>query len=306
MKRTLSLLILVSALLTTSAGAFAYDFWGVTVGTASYDGSDQLTFDGLNSGTIQYAVGGYKYTRVDGQWTGPYAAPSPGEGFMASRRSDAQGVFFQPDAAAARFVIITTSNQTGCGAPEVGTGTRLFGPGDLKIDVDGHTYGIGLRLGDLRWAVDPSTVNPEFRIYGATGGIESIYARDAGTLGDVELDPRWARVGHASLATGSDEAYAFYISGSGTLTGAAAVTFEDTGLNVGGAQVYAYSVSVPWSALGIDPTAAAFTASFRPDCGNDVISGEFLTLGTNTVPEPGSAAAISTGLIGLLAALRRR
>lgn len=298
--------IALTALLALSTGAFAYDFWGVTVGTASYDNSDQLTFDGLAASGVQYVVGGYKYTRVDSQWYGPFAAPSPGEGFTASRRSDAQGLFFAPDSANANFVVITTSCQTGAGAPEVGTGKRLFGPGDLKIDVDGRTYGVGLRLDNLLWAIDPSTTNPEFSIIKPDGTFDSIYARDAGTLGTVELNPRWARVGHASLPAHSDEAYAFFVSGSGTSVGSASVLFEDTGLNVGGAQVYAYKISVPWSVLGVDPESGLLNVSFRPDCGNDIISAQFMTPVVASVPEPGTMIAVSTGLAALLAGAKKK
>ncbi|MGB9620524.1 MAG: hypothetical protein ACPL7K_08945, partial [Armatimonadota bacterium] len=134
MMKTLSVsaLILVAfAMLGTAAPA--YDFWGVTVGTETYQGSSQLTFDGVAASDVRYVVGGYKYTKVDSAWLGPFPAASPGEGFLASRRSDAQALFFKPDTDAARFMIITGAAQYGLPAPEMGTGTRLFGPGDLMI-----------------------------------------------------------------------------------------------------------------------------------------------------------------------------
>ena len=128
-------LITALALTTLCASSYAYDFWGVQVGTELYQGNAQLTFDGLTDKNIRYTVGGYKYTRVDGDWKGSFAAPSPGEGFLSAYRSDAQGLFYRADTDAAKFVVVCTSNQNGLPAPDVNAGTRLFGPGDLKIDI---------------------------------------------------------------------------------------------------------------------------------------------------------------------------
>lgn len=306
MHKLVGIIYCTLVILTAGVPGLAYSFWGVSVGSEYYDGSEHLTFSGLGGTSVQYSVGGYKYTRVDSTWTGPYPAPAPGEGYMASRRSDAQGIFFLPDPNLARFVIITTSSQTGAAAPEVGCGPRLFGTGDLKIDVGDSTYGVGLRIDGLLWAIDPTTTNAEFQIYRAEGGIDSIRARDAGTLGQVELNPRWARAGHAALPAGSDAAYAFYVSGSGAAAGSAQVSWNDTGINLCGAQVYAYEVSVPWSTLGISGINHQFTASYRPDCGNDIIVGDFTTGEINTVPEPAGALAVSTGLIGIVGMIRRR
>lgn len=293
--------IALCTILLVNAAAFAYDFWGITVGTSVYDGSAQLTFDGVASSGAQYTVDGYKYTRVDGQWFGPFPAAAPGEGFLASRRSDAQGLFFKPDVDAARFVIITGAAQYGLPAPEVGTGSRLFGPGDLMISAGGNTYGIGLRVSDLLWAVDPSTTNPDYQIWHG-GQIDSIYARDAGTVGRVELNPRWCRAGHSTLAPDSEMASAFFVSGSGTLIGSADVRFEQTGISLNGAYVFAYHVAVPWSALGLDPANCTFTASWRPDCGNDIIKAQFSVAPSvaSSVPEPSAMAGLVGGVAGLL------
>lgn len=288
-------LIALAGLCCTCANA--YQFWGITAGTELYEGSPQLTFSGVAGARVSWAVGGYKYTRVDSTWYGAFEAAAPGAEFLASRRSDAQGLFFRADADAARFVIITGSNQNGSPAPECGTGTRLFGPGDLKIDAGGHTYGVGLRLNDLLWAVDPFTTNPEFIIHTAGGGTESIYARDAGTLGRVERDPRWARVGHSTLPASSDKASAFYLRNSGIYEGGAVVSFADTGLYLAGARVYAYEVAVPWSTLGLDPAGYSFTASWRPDCGNDLIS--LAVEGSGVVPEPASLVTLLLAAAGI-------
>ncbi|MDH7603195.1 MAG: PEP-CTERM sorting domain-containing protein [Armatimonadota bacterium] len=295
-----ALAVLIGVLFGSSA--FGYNFWGITVGSEIYDGSAQLTFDGVTNAGVQYAVGGYKYTRVDSSWLGPFPAAAPGEGFLASRRSDAQGLFFKADSDAARFVIITGAAQYGLPAPEVGTGTRLFGPGDLMITTGGKTYGIGLRLSGLLWAVDPSTTNPDYQIWHGAQ-VDSIYARDAGTIGRVELNPRWDRAGHSTLDPNSELASAFFVSGSGTLVGSADVIFEPTGISLGGANVFAYHVSVPWSVLGLDPTNCTFTASWRPDCGNDILKAEFgVAPGVNgAVPEPSAAVGLLTGFGGLLA-----
>ncbi len=292
-------------LLCMGQAAQAYDFWGITLGSTIYDGSDQLTFDGVAESGVGYAVGGYKYTRVDGTWHGAFEAASPGEGFIASRKSDAQGLFFRADNDAARFTIITGSKQTGAAAPECGTGTRLFGPGDLKIDVDGRTYGIGMRLNNLRWALDPSTTDPEFVIHGAEGGIESIFARDEGTLGTVELGPNWAHMGNAAIPDSADLGYAFFISGTGSQVGSASVSSAYTGIVVGSAGVYAYEITVPWATLGLDPTSYQFRASWRPDCGNDIIAADFGSRGVQPVPEPAGVAALMSGLL-TTAAFRRR
>lgn len=301
------LLAAITLAVCISSGASAFDFWGVTLGTASYNGSTHLTFDGLNGTDIQYVVGGYKYTRVDGAWYGAYAAAAPGEGFLASRKSDAQGLFFRADADAARFMIIAGTPQAGYAAPECGTGSRIFGPGDLKIDVGSDTFGVGLRLDNLLWAIDPYTTNPEYQIHAAGGGYESINARDAGTLGDIELDPRWAFMGHGSLNPTSDMASAFFVSGSGALVGSASVSYVHTGITLFGAGVYAYEVSVPWSVLGLDANSYAFTASWRPDCGNDILSADFAgSPAMAPVPEPGGAAGLVGGLLGLAACRRRQ
>jgi len=299
--------LVIAACASVGTGAIAYDFWGISVGAATYDGSSQLTFNGVALSDVRCVVGGYEYTRVDTAWFGPFPAASPGAAFLASRRSDAQGLFFKADPDAARFVIITGAAQYGLPAPEVGAGTRLFGPGDLKIDVGDKTYGVGLRQDGLVWAVDPSTANPEFQIW-HNGEVDSIYARDAGTLGDVELNPRWDRAGHSALPSDSEMASAFYVSGSGSLVGSATVDFADTGLSISGARVFAYQIAVPWDVLGLDPGSFAMTASWRPDCGNDILKADFSIQPPQTavVPEPSVSAGIAGGIIGLAAACRKR
>lgn len=300
----LSVVLAVSAI--SGGSAFAYDFWGISLGTATYDGATQLTFDGVGSAGVQYVVGGYKYTRVDSAWLGSYQAAAPGEGFVASRKSDAQGLFFKADSDAARFMIIAGTPQAGYAAPECGTGARLFGPGDLKIDIGGNTLGVGMRLDNLLWAIDTATTNPECMIHKAGGGIESLFARDAGTLGDVELNPEWARMGHSTLSSASDMASAFFVSGTGSLIGSASVACQSTGISLYGAGVYAYEVSVPWSVVGQNSSRYSFRASWRPDCGNDILSVD-LSGGSalGAVPEPGAAATLIGGLLALSATRRR-
>ena len=296
----------IISLLALSGSAFAYDFWGIHTGTATYGGGTQLTFDGAGASGTQYVVGGWKYTRVDSQWEGPFAAPIPGEGWLASRRSDAMGLFFKPDANAARFMVITTSSQTGQGAPELGYDKRMFGIGDLKIDTAAGTYGVGMRISDLLWAENPAATQSQYQIYMASGGTGSMNARDAGTLGTVAFDPTWARVGNQSLPNGSDHASAFFVSGTGSNVGSATVSFNDTGIAYNGAHVYAYEVAVPWAALGLNPSNNSFTASWRPDCGNDLITGDFsmMTMAA-PVPEPCTMITLAGGLLGLLATRKR-
>jgi hypothetical protein len=300
------ILISIAALVVAGQAAQAFDFWGITVGSQTYDSSSQLTFSGVAESGASYVVGGYKYTQVDQTWYGPFDPASPGAGFLASRRSDAQGLFFKADQDSAKFMIITGACQNGMPATECGTGTRLFGPGDLKIDVGGQTYGIGMRLSNLLWAVDPQTTNRQYLLYSANGGTESIYARDAGTLGDVELDPRWAHAGNSAVPAGSDLASAFFVSGTGQSVGSASVSFANTGIRLDGAQVYAYEVTVPWSVLGMSAGNYDFTASWRPDCGNDLITGDFaLKSGFAPVPEPGSVVTVLGGVLGALAYRKR-
>ncbi|MHB9036932.1 MAG: PEP-CTERM sorting domain-containing protein [Armatimonadota bacterium] len=306
MHKKLSVSLTLAAIMSLGSNAFAYDFWGISVGSAAYQGSTHTTFDGVTGSGAQGIVGGWKYTRVDGTWSGPSEAPTPGEGYLASRRSDAQGLFFKPDTNAANFVIIATSSRTGQGAPELGYDHRLFGPGDLKIDIGSMTLGVGLRLDDLLWAQNPAATQAHYQIYGANNQVLDMHSRDAGTLGNVELNPEWGRVGNQSLEVGSDRASAFYVSGTGSLIGNAGVSYSDTGIAYNGAHVYAYTVSVPWELLGQNASNYSFTASWRPDCGNDILSTNLGSISVETVPEPGTIVALASGLIGLAATGKRK
>lgn len=304
-KKVLSIIFALSLL---STGAFAYDLWGITMGTQVYDGAPQLTFNGVAASGAQYAVGSYKWTWVDSAWIGPNAPASPGLGYNDVHRSfDAMGLFFKADAEAARFAVLTGMPQTGTTAASAGYGTRVFGPGDLKIDIGASTYGVGLRLDNLLWAVDPATTSPYFKIYKAEGGVDSIYARDAGTLGRVELNPRWDHVDHYGLAANDPAGYAFYVKDTGSLAGSATVAFGDTGLTLGTGHVYVYEAVIPWATLGIDPGAFEMTASWRPDCGNDMVVGHFSgTTPPNPpdIPEPMSLL-LALGGLSSIAAVRR-
>jgi hypothetical protein len=296
------------ALMSLSTCAFAYDFWGISVGKASYKSSTHTTFDGVGKSGAQFVVGGWKYTRVDGTWSNASEAPAPGEGYLASRRSDAQAIFFKPGVSTADFVIFATSAQTGQGAPELGYDKRMFGPGDLKIDIGSMTIGVGLRLDDLLWAQNPSTRQAQYQIYGADSKVLNMHSRDAGTLGDVELNPTWGRVGNQSLAAGNIRNSAFFVSGSGRSIGNADVDYAYTGVTYNGAKVFAYKVSVPWELLGQSANNYSFTASWRPDCGNDVLGASFhgSCMTTSTVPEPGSIVALTSGLIAFIGSKKRR
>jgi len=301
-KKKVLLLTLAFALIPV--GAFAYDFWGITMGTTVYQGAPQLTFSGVAASGAQYAVGSYSWTQVDSIWYGPNAAASPGLGYNNIHRNfDAMGLFFLPQADVAKFMIITGMPQTGVDAAIAGYGNRIFGPGDLKLDISGNTYGVGLRLSNLLWAVDPGTTSPYFKIYKAEGGVDSIYARDAGTLGRVELNPRWDHVDHPGMPDNDPRGYAFFVSGSGNLVGSASVSHADTGLTLDTGRVYVYEASVPWSAIGINSGTFQMRASWRPDCGNDMIVGNF-SGSRPVIPEPMSLL-LAIGGFSALAVARR-
>lgn len=296
-------LIAALVLLCVCSGAFGYSFWGITLGTGSYQNMTQLTFNGVGASGAQYAVGGYKYTQVDNAWYGPYSAADPGEGYAVHRQMDSQAIFFKSDATTAHFVIVSTVSRTGVAAPECGYGDRLFGPGDLRIVVNGNNYGVGVRLDNLLWASDPNTTNDYYQIHKSQGGIDNIHARDAGTSGRVEKNPQWDHVDNPELANNSDRSRAFFVKGSGTLTGNATVNYEDTGANLYGAKVYAYKVDVPWTSLGLTCKQYDIQATWGPDCGNDQTLGKFR--GGPIVPEPGSLLSFFAALVGLLAYRKR-
>lgn len=313
-KRTLLISTLI-AVAFSSTSAFADNFWGISLGTGSYGGLTNLTFNGVANSGAQYVVGGYKYTCVDGVWQGPFEAASPGASYTnASYRSDAQGLFFKNDGDSAKFVVVTGASQNGAKATECGYDQRLFGPGDLKIDIGGQTYGIGMRISNLLWAQDPTTTKSYFQIHNTDNSNANIHARDIGTLGQVELNPLWARVDHDGLAANSDATYAFYINGTGTNVGSANVSFTNTGVKLCNNSVYAYEISVPWATLGISNPGAGYnmTASWRPDCGNDLITANFSAMSLapspipSSVPEPGALLCLMSGIIGLGVVNRRR
>lgn len=298
--------LIAAVVLTCLCGsAFGYSFWGITLGTDSYQDMNQLTFNGVGDSGAQYAVGGYKYTWVDNQWTGPYAAADPGANYSVHRKMDAQAMFFKADADMAHFVIVSTVSRTGVAAPECGYGQRLFGPGDLRIVLNGNDYGVGVRLDNLLWAVDPNTTVDAYKIHTAEGGVDDIRARDVGTAGTVERDPRWDHVDNPTLAADSERAHAFFVAGSGTLTGSASVTYEDTGASLYGARVYAYKVDVPWEALDLGSGQYEMRATWGPDCGNDQVAGTFSGGVPNVIPEPASILSFSAALVGLLAYRKR-
>lgn len=304
MKRTLPILIL--CIFCSSAAFASFNFWGITLDKDSHlDSAENLTFSGLEASGVQYVVGGYKYSKVDSTWSGPFEAASPGADFSASLRCDAQGLFFKSTATSANFFIIAGSNQDGNGMSEVGFKNRQFGPGDLKIDIGGNTYGIGMRKDNLLWAVEPDTTEKEFKIYKTDGETNSIYARNAGTLGTVEKNPEWSRVGQADMPAFDEKSYAFFVKNSGTTIGSATINFEATGIRLSNEMVYGYEVSVPWSVLGQTSTTYNFDASWRSDCGNDIIKGSFETP-SNAVPEPSSLLALSTVLVSVYGLMRRK
>jgi hypothetical protein len=301
MKTRLTLLLAIAAMLSMSVSGFASDFWGITVGTATYDGASQLTFSGVGS-NVQYVPGCYQYTEVNSTWYGPFAASSPGPGYTAAAKCGADGLFFQSDGTNAEFVVVTGDPQSGFTAPELGYGSRQFGPGDLKIDIGSNTYGLGMRASNLAWNFGP-TSEPEYQITEAGSGItDSLNARNAGTAGTVALNPQWDHVDNASLPPTSGAAYAFFVSGTGTKVGTDTVNIVDTGVTLNGADIYAYEVTVPLATLGLTGSTYSFNASWRPDCGNGLITGSFSgtnTVGYPTVPEPMSMLLAALGMTGI-------
>ncbi|MGQ9456356.1 MAG: hypothetical protein ACUVRS_00505 [Armatimonadota bacterium] len=276
---------------------------GIVITKELSEGMEQLVFENVAT-DIQYVLGSYKYTKINGVWSVAHQPASPGLGYDdIHRKFDAMALFFKPETEYARFMIVTGMPWTGTTAANLGYGNRMFGPGDLKIDVGSTNYGVGLRQGGLFWGtVDPGPSKPWFQVHKAEGGTDIISARDAGTLGTIEKNPQWDHVDNHILPAYSDAAYAFFRAGSGTLMpGTAILTFHDTGLTLEGFKVYAYEVAVPWSSIEVNPQRYAFRASWRPDCGNDIITGNFE--GTCNLPLPvvPDASALMLAPIGLIA-----
>ena len=271
-----SLTIAVVALAILSAGAYATPYMGITIGKQTYACGDQLVFSNVGS-DIQWVVGSYKWTKVNGSWYGANPAASPGTGYgEIHRKFDAMALFFQPE-----------------------------------IDIGTTNYGVGLRDGGLFWGtVDPGSSQPWYQVHKAEGGTDVISARNAGTIGTIVKNPQWDHVDHHTMAAYSPNAYAFFRAGSGTLmSGTASVTCSDTGIDLAGYSVYAYEVTVPWTVLEINPGHYAFSASWRPDCGNDIIVGSFS--GNRQTPPPSAPEASTlflalSGLSAIAAARRRR
>jgi len=299
------------ALIIIAAGTCFGNSFGITIGKETRDGFDQLVF-GSVADDVQYAVGSYKYTKVNGIWSAANDPASPGLGYNdIHRKFDAMALFFRPEASYARFMLVTGMPETGVLATNVGYGSRQFGPGDLKIDVGAVNYGVGIRQGGLFWGtVDPGPSQPWYQVHKAEGGTDVISARDAGTLGMIKKNPQWDHVDNHTLAPYSDRAYAFFRADSGTaMPGTASVSFFDTGVALEGFSVYAYEITVPWASLEIDPAHYSFRASWRPDCGNDIIAANFA--GSYHVPPPDvpEASTLLLALSGLSAigfARRRR
>lgn len=293
---------LTLALLAASQGAFGFSFWDIIVGVDTYEGKPMLTFSQPGEG-IQYQVGAYEYTRVGaGAPIGPFPAASPGIDYPAlSRACDAMGLFFKPEDTLARFMVITGMPEGGFTASQVGYGGRQFGPGDLRLQIGSAAYGIGLRQGGLLWALDPSSTHPWFQVYDPLMNPISMTARDAGNKGQIVLAPQWAHVDNHLLTPGDPRGYAFFVAGTGSNVGSASVNVFETDVLLGETRLFAYEVAVPWSAIGIDPADYDFTASWAPDCGNDIITSRFTT---PVVPEPFSVVLAILGL-GAAAAYRR-
>jgi len=109
------------------------------------------------------------------------------------------------------------------------------------------------------------------------------------------------------MAAGADAGFAFYVAGSGTDNGDAAVNFGATGLALTGYNVYAYCIDVPWSSIGITGDNFDFRASWRPDCGNDLIGGDFSGSKPNKpVPEPASMLLATLGALPAIILRRLR
>jgi len=305
MRQTVILACLFIAFFALISGAYAsdYSFWGITMGQESYAGRSQVTFSGV--GSTQYIVGGYPYSKVDGAWYQTNDAPSPGTDYAAWRAFDAQAMFFRGDSQYAHFAMVGGCNPNGVTFGPGGYGDRQFGPGDLRINIGGSWYGVGVRQGGLKWYDGD---NAQFKIYRAdTMEAAAASTRDAGNVGVVERNPIWYHADHAGLAPVDNQAYAFFAPGSGTNTGAAVVSVTDTGVNFDGYDSFMYEVAVPWAALGYtdQPTNTTVYAQWMPDCGNDYLGGNFRM---STVPEPSSVQllVLGIGVVGFRFVRRRK
>jgi len=204
--------------------------------------------------------------------------------------------------------------ESGVTASSVGYGNRQFGPGDLKLDVTDPlthavtTYGVGLRNGGLLWAQQPSSTAAWFQVYNPAMQKIAMTSRDAGTKGTIVANPNWGHVDNHLMAAYDPHGYAFFVAGSGTQVGSTeSITVEGTGVSLNGVQIYSYEIVVPWSALGISTSLYDLEASWRPDCGNDLIYKRFNgSKPGKVVPEPYSIMLAAMGLSAIGVFRRKR
>ena len=291
------------------SNAFAFEFWdgAININTAEHPDTlkQYLSFTTTGSDNSWYQVGCYPYAQVNGVWTSAVAAdPGPDYGDL-HLKTDAMAMFFDYDSSQAKFLIIAGIPPSGITASQW-YGGREFGPGDLKLDIGGNIYGIGMRDGGLHWAEDHSPDASYLDIHEAESGAvaQDQHVRDASNIGQIKLNPDWYHVDNPDVF-GIDKSYAFFDATSGISNdGTATINVEPMNVQIGDYPmcIYAYEVIVPWASIGvINGAEISFTASWRPDCGNDIINKEFSV----ELPEPCSLIAILTGLIGLIG-LRRR
>ena len=303
MLRHVTTVIIVAAMVLAVSNAFAYEFWDGAISIDSVSNNQYLNVTTAGSDDSWYEVASYPHAVVNGVTVNADPA-TPGTGYgNLHLHTDAMAMFFKYDSSKATFLMISGMPRAGVEARQW-YGERKFGPGDLKIDVNGLTYGIGMRDGGLRWDMYDA---PHQAIHEAASGAiaQNQSVRDTGNMGQIKLNPDWYHVDNPSVF-GVDKAYAFFDAASGTSAGAAEVNIWETDILLGEdpnpISLYAYEVVVPWSTIGFATGDISLTASWRTDCGNDIIKKTFIA----ELPEPGSLIAILTGLIGFIGYKRRR